>query len=145
MPDRMAQRTENITAMTWLMGLPNLLGKWKILDMSLSALSLAYIGDMHGNKQTSRQGEHFYNQALQHMRGQLARNQIDEGMLAACICMSIYEVCSFPIPYVDILRLTGERSFIQARAEQAGGCSMSKALVDYSSSEDRHRHRRPLT
>ncbi|KAE8554411.1 hypothetical protein EYB25_002950 [Talaromyces marneffei] len=92
MPDRMAQRTENITAMTWLMGLPNLLGKWKILDMSLSALSLAYIGDMHGNKQTSRQGEHFYNQALQHMRGQLARNQIDEGMLAACICMSIYEI-----------------------------------------------------
>jgi hypothetical protein len=30
------------------------------------------------------------------MRGRLVRNQIDEGMLAACICMSIYEVCSFP-------------------------------------------------
>lgn len=109
MPDRMAQRSENITAMTWLMDLPNLLGKWKILDMSLSALSLAYIGDMHGNKQTSRQGEHFYNEALQQMRGRLARNQIDEGMLAACICMSIYEVCcSIPPFSVHISMLTGE-------------------------------------
>lgn len=124
MPDRMAQRNENITAMTWLMGLPNLLGRWKILDMSLSALSLAYIGDMHGNKQTSRQGEQFYNDALQQMRGRLARNQIDEGMLAACICMSIYEVCSIP-PFPKWKAKTDwRRYFIQVRVEQAGGCFM---------------------
>lgn len=68
------------------------LGKWNFLDMALSALSLAYIGDMEQNKAVLRQGERCYDLALMRLRARLSHNSVDEGLLATCMCMSIYEV-----------------------------------------------------
>lgn len=65
--------------------------------MALSALSLAYIGDMHQNQSVLRQGERCYDSALMRMRARLSQNSVDEGVLAACMCMSIYEVGWIPL------------------------------------------------
>lgn len=93
LPDQSFQQTEDKTALTWIRGLPQSLGKWTFLDIALSALSLAYIGDLHQSLSILQQGECFYDEALKHIRARLHRNHIDEGLLATCMCMSMYEVC----------------------------------------------------
>lgn len=81
--------------------------------MALSAISIAYIGHTQGDPRFSQQGTRFYAQSLQHMRGQLMRNQIDEGMLAACICLSMFEVSRYFIMLLShfsrLFRLWTER------------------------------------
>ncbi|KAH8698432.1 hypothetical protein BGW36DRAFT_145775 [Talaromyces proteolyticus] len=92
LPGRPAHPREDQTALTWIRSWPLSLGKWNFLDMSLSALSLAYIGDMHQNQTLLHQGERCYDEALMRMRARLSQNSIDEGVLAACMSMSIYEL-----------------------------------------------------
>ncbi|CRG89704.1 Nitrate transporter [Talaromyces islandicus] len=85
LPNRPLNQREDQTALTWIRSLPASLGKWNFLDMALSALSLAYIGDMHQKQSLLRQGERCYDSALIHMRARLSQKWVDEGVLAACM------------------------------------------------------------
>jgi hypothetical protein len=84
------------TPSAWIKGLPNLLGRWEILDTGLTALCLAYIGDLHHDKAHLQESQRFYSSVLRKM-GSLPLESIksaNEGVLATTMIMAMYEVCT---------------------------------------------------
>lgn len=82
------------TPSAWIKGLPNLLGRWEILDTALTALCLAYIGDLHNHKAHLQESQRFYSLVLLKM-GSLPLESIksaNQGVLATTMVMAMYEV-----------------------------------------------------
>jgi hypothetical protein len=94
MPTSMTSYRTFETPSAWIKGLPNLLGRWEILDTALTALCLAYIGDLHHDKVHLQESQRFYSSVLQKM-GSLPLESIksaNEGVLATTMIMAMYEV-----------------------------------------------------
>ncbi|CRG92419.1 hypothetical protein PISL3812_09478 [Talaromyces islandicus] len=82
------------TPSAWIKGLPNLLGRWEILDTALTALCLAYIGDLHQDKAHLQESQRFYSLVLRKM-GSLPLESIksaNQGVLATTMIMAMYEL-----------------------------------------------------
>ncbi|OKL59917.1 hypothetical protein UA08_04907 [Talaromyces atroroseus] len=98
-PASMTSRRGFVTPSSWIRSLPSLLGRWEILDTALSAVCLAYIGDLHQDGVHLHESQRFYNDVLRKL-GSLPLDSIksaNEGVLTTTMTMAMYELfhCSY--------------------------------------------------
>lgn len=94
LPASMTSQRKFITPSSWVRSLPSLLGRWEVLDTALSALCLAYIGDVHQDRVHSHESQRFYNDVLQKL-GSMSLDSLkssNEGVLTTTMTMAMYEV-----------------------------------------------------
>jgi hypothetical protein len=94
LPASMTSQRTFITPSSWVRSLPSLLGRWEVLDTALSALCLAYIGDVHQDYVHSHESQRFYNDVLQRVRSMSldSLKSSNEGVLTTTMTMAMYEV-----------------------------------------------------
>jgi hypothetical protein len=93
-PTSMTSHRKFVTPSSWIRGLPNLLGRWEILDTALSAVCLAYIGDLHQDDVHLHESQRLYTDVLRKI-GSLSLDCIkaaNEGVLTTTMTMAMYEV-----------------------------------------------------
>lgn len=105
LPASMTSDRKFITPSSWIRSLPNLLGRWEVLDTALSALCLAYIGDVHQEYVHSHESQRYYNDALRRLRSMPLDllKSANEGVLTTTMIMAMYEVedySSFHLSYL---------------------------------------------
>lgn len=83
-----------LTPSSWILSLPSLLGRWEVLDTSLSAVCLAYIGDIHKDPVHLQESQRFYNVVLRKLRSLRldSPESANEGVLTTTMTMAMYEV-----------------------------------------------------
>lgn len=94
LPSSMTSHRKFITPSSWVRSLPSLLGRWEVLDTALSALCLAYIGDLHQGYAHLHESQRFYNEALLKLRSMSldSLKSANEGVLTMTMTMAMYEV-----------------------------------------------------
>ncbi|EED24598.1 conserved hypothetical protein [Talaromyces stipitatus ATCC 10500] len=94
LPASMTSHRNFITPSSWVRSLPNLLGRWEVLDTALSALCLAYIGDLHQGYVHLHESQRFYNEALLRLRSMSldSLKSANEGVLTMTMTMAMYEL-----------------------------------------------------
>lgn len=95
LPASMTSQRKFITPSSWVRSLPSLLGRWEVLDTALSALCLAYIGDVHQVRVHTHESQ--YNDVLQKLRSMSldSLRSSSEGVLTTSMTMAMYEVECF--------------------------------------------------
>lgn len=94
LPASMTSNRKFITPSSWVRSLPSLLGRWEVLDTALSALCLAYIGDVHQDYMHVHESQRFYNDVLQRLSSMSidSLKSANEGVLTTTMTMAMYEV-----------------------------------------------------
>lgn len=94
LPASMTSQRKFITPLSWVRSLPRLLGQCELIDAALSAVCLAYIGDVHQETVHSHESERFYNDVLQKV-GSMSLDSLkssNEVVLTTTMTMAMYEV-----------------------------------------------------
>jgi hypothetical protein len=83
---------------TWILQLPELLMRTPSLEASMSAISASVIGRMHNDHALVKESLKLYTIALHELQKALWNPKLmyDEETLAACLCLSLYEVIECP-------------------------------------------------
>ncbi|KAH8700107.1 hypothetical protein BGW36DRAFT_292557 [Talaromyces proteolyticus] len=151
MPASMTSYRTFETPSSWIRGLPNLLGRWEILDTALTALCLAYISDSSHNNAYMQESQRFYSAVLRRL-GSLPLDSMksaNDGVLATTMIMAMYELfhCTYQGLHGWMFHVKGACRLLELRGPPSQALPLNLSLysrVRITAIWDAYGTRKPL-